>query len=174
AFADLNGDGKPDVVTVSPDGDGSIVRFFLNHGGKFEEKPDHEIELPTVSQPHKVRVATTKKGPQILVAGRSAVLLRPKGAFPKFEAAPLGLGDGNHLGYRDDAPVLAGRFGGFHALEGAKSKPTLKKLVPEIDGPYVDFRLVGDDLLTSYGRLYRRSRGGRFPKSPTRQFTLPK
>src|SRR5262249_57322650 len=70
-------------------------------------------------------------------------------------------------------PVLAGRLGGFSALEVEKSKPTLRKLVPEIDGPYVDFRLVGDDLLTSYGRLYRRSRG-EFPKSPTRQFALPK
>jgi len=127
-----------------------------------------------VSEPHKVRVTTTKKGPNLLVAGRSAaVLLSPAGAFPKFEALPLDLGDGNHLRYLDDAPLLARRFGGFHALEVAKSGPTLRKLVPEIDGPYVDFRLVGDDLLTSYGRLYRRSRGA-FPKAPTRQFALPK
>jgi metallo-beta-lactamase class B len=173
AFGDLNGDGKPDVVTVSPNGDGSIVRFFLNHGGKFNSRPDHEIKLPTVSQPHKVRVTTTKKGPQLLVAGRSAVLLSPDGAFPKFKALPLDLGDGNHLRYLDDAPLLARRFGGFHALKVVKSSPTLQKLAPEIDGPYVDFRLIGDDLLTSYGRLYRRS-GGAFPKAPTRQFALPK
>src|SRR5262249_7433419 len=117
AFGDLDGDGKPDVVVVSPDGDGSVVRFFLNRGGKFNEKPDHEIKLPTVSQPHKVRVTMTKKGPHLLVAGRSAVLLRPAGKFPKFETLPLDLGDGNHLRFLGDVPVMARRFGGFQALQ---------------------------------------------------------
>src|SRR5262249_2447438 len=54
-----------------------------------------------------------------------------------------------------------------------KDKPTLRKFVPEIDGPYADFRVFGDDLLTSYGQLYRRA-GGTFPKAPTRQFPRDK
>jgi hypothetical protein len=41
--------------------------------------------------------------------------------------------------------------------------------VPEIDGPYADFRVFGNDLLTSYGQLYRRADGA-FPRAPTRQF----
>ena len=41
----------PDVVIVAPDGEGSIVRFFINQGGKFNAKPDHEIKLPMISQP---------------------------------------------------------------------------------------------------------------------------
>src|SRR5262249_50869925 len=72
ACADLNGDGQPDVVTLSPGGDGALVKCFLNHAGKFNEQPDHEIKLPTVSQPHKIRVAMTKQGPHILVAGQTA------------------------------------------------------------------------------------------------------
>jgi hypothetical protein len=47
-------------------------------------------------------------------------------------------------------------------------KGTLRKLVPEIDGPYADFRVFGNDLLTSYGQLYRRA-DGTFPKAPTQQ-----
>src|SRR5262249_40276769 len=102
AFADFNGDGKPDVVIVSPDGGGAIVRFFLNHGGKFNAKADHEIKMPAVSQPHKIRVTPTKKGPHILVAGQSAALLTPSGAFPNFTVHPFDLGDGNHLHFLDN------------------------------------------------------------------------
>jgi metallo-beta-lactamase class B len=83
AFGDVNGDGKPDVVIVSPAGDGSadkgsVVRFFLNHEGKFNDKPDHELNVPQVDQPHKIRVALTKNGPHLLVAGKTAALLVPQ------------------------------------------------------------------------------------------------
>jgi hypothetical protein len=36
------------------------------------------------------------------------------------------------------------------------------------DGPYADFRLISNDLLTSYGQLYRRA-DGKFPRAPTWQ-----
>jgi glyoxylase-like metal-dependent hydrolase (beta-lactamase superfamily II) len=173
AFADLNGDGKPDVVIVSPDGDGAVVKFFLNHAGKFKAQPDHEIKVPTVKQPHKIRVAMTKKGPHILVAGQSAALLTPGREFPNFTVHPFDLGDGNHLRFLDNRPLVARRFGGFYDLEFVKGKATLRKFVPEIDGPYADFRVFGDDLLTSYGQLYRRV-DGKFPKAPTRQFPRDK
>jgi metallo-beta-lactamase class B len=174
AFADLNGDGKPDVVIVSPDGDGALVKFFLNHAGKFNARPDHEIKVPTVSQPHKVRVVMTKKGPQILVAGQTAALLKADGAFPNFRVLPFDLGDGNHLRFLGaDTPLVARRFGGFFRLDFVKDKGALRKFVPEIDGPYADFRVFGNDLLTSYGQLYRRA-GGTFPKAPARQWPRAK
>jgi metallo-beta-lactamase class B len=174
AFADLNDDGKPDVVIVSPEGNGALVKFFLNHAGKFNAQPDHEIKLPTVSQPHKIRVVMTKKGPQILVAGQTAALLKADGAFPNFKILPFDLGDGNHFRFLDDnTPLVARRFGGFYSLEFVKDKGTLRKFEPEIDGPYADFRVFGNDLLTSYGQLYRRA-DGKFPKAPTRQLPLAK
>src|SRR5262249_9317898 len=131
AFADLNDDGKPDVVIVSPDGDGALVKFFLNHAGKFNAQPDHEIKLPTVSQPHKIRVAMTKKGPHILVAGQTAALLKADRAFPNFRILPFDLGDGNHLRFLDHNTLLvARRFGGFFSLDFVKDKGTLRKFVP--------------------------------------------
>jgi metallo-beta-lactamase class B len=174
AFADVNGDGKPDVVIVSPDGDGAVVKFFLNHGGKFSAHPDHEIKLPTVSQPHKIRVAMTKRGPHILVAGQTAALLVVEGAFPNFRILPFDLGDGNHLRFLDrNTPLVARRFGGFCRLDFVKDKATLQEFVPKIDGPYADFRAFGNDLLTAYGQLYRRA-DGTFPKAPIRQLPLAK
>src|SRR5262249_23276615 len=73
----------------------------------------------------------------------------------------------------DGTPLIARRFGGFFALEPVKGKPTLRRFVPEIDGPYADFRLIGDDLLTSYGQLYRRV-NGKFGKAPNQQLPRDK
>src|SRR5262249_34864616 len=174
AFGDVNGDGKRDVVLVSPHGDGSVVRFFLNHGGTFKDQPDHEIQVPTVSQPHKIRLTLTKAGPHLLVAGKTAALLSPvakgeepgaRGKLPGFKILPFDLGDGTPLRFLDDGtPLVARRFGGFFALDVDKGKPNLRRFTPEIDGPYVDFRQIGNDLLTSYGQLYRRA-DGKFPKA---------
>src|SRR5262249_32964139 len=98
AFGDLNGDDKPDVVIGSPAGivpgtKGSIVKFFLNQNGKFNDKPDYEVNVPQVDQPHKIRLALTKNGPFILVGGKTAALLTPlppkdgalaRGKIPQF------------------------------------------------------------------------------------------
>jgi hypothetical protein len=136
--------------------------------------------VPQVDQPHKIRVTMTKAGPSILVAGKTAALLIPlrdgvtwKGTLPKFSIVPFDLGDGNNLRFVDDKPLISRRFGGFYALDLPPAKVNAHKSVPEIDGPYSDFQLVGDTLLTSYGQLYRRD-GGKFPKSPTLQVPLEK
>src|SRR5262245_55609388 len=118
AFGDVNGDGKPDVVVVSPAGDGpaargSVVKFFLNHGGKFNDRPDSELTVPQVDQPHKVRVTLSKAGPYILIAGKTSALLTPptegprvKGALPAFAIVPFDHGDGNQLRFVDDQSPL--------------------------------------------------------------------
>jgi glyoxylase-like metal-dependent hydrolase (beta-lactamase superfamily II) len=178
AFGDVNGDGRPDIVFVSPDGNGSVVKFFLNHGGKFNDQPDHELRVPTVSQPHKIRLVPSKAGPHLLVAGKTAAILSPSdtvpGKLPSFKITPIDLGDGNHLRFLDDGtPLVARRFGGFYAVDSLKDKRALRKFVPEIDGPYTDFRMIGNDLLTSYGQLYRRA-DGKFPKAPILQLPREK
>ncbi len=175
AFGDVNGDGRPDVVIVAPDGDGSVVKFFLNHAGKFNDQPDHELRVPTVSQPHKIRVTMTKDGPHLLVAGKTAAVLVPQGKFPNFRTVAVNVADGNHLRFLDDgASLVSRRFGGFYAFDSVKQESPGRKFVPEIDGPYVDFRMVGNDLLTSYGQLHRRGKDGTFPRTPTGQLPLEK
>jgi glyoxylase-like metal-dependent hydrolase (beta-lactamase superfamily II) len=188
AFGDVNGDGRPDVVLVSPAGDGpavpgSIVKFFLNQGGKFHDRPDYELNVPQVDQPHKIRVTMTKAGPFLLVAGKTAALLAPlpppdgsreKGKLPTFSIVPFDLGDGNQLRFVDEgSPLVSRRFGGFYALDLPPAKANLRKFVPNIDGPYTDFRMLGNNLLTSYGQLYRRTDGA-FPRSPALQLSLEK
>lgn len=188
AFGDLDNDGRPDVVVVSPDGagpvaKGSVVKFFLNQGGKFNETPDHELSVPQVDQPHKIRVTVTKAGPFILVGGKTAALLAPlpvkdgpraKGKLPTFYIVPFDLGDANHLRFIDDStPLVSRRFGGFYTLDLPPAKANLRKFVPEIDGPYVDFRLLGNDLLTAYGQLYRR-KAESFSKTPDVQLPRDK
>lgn len=183
AFGDVDGDGRPDVVVVSPAGDGpgakgSVVRFFLNREGKFNDRPDHEVSVPQVDQPHKVRVTATKAGPAVLVAGKTAALLVPgpraEGKVPTFSVVPFDLGDGNQLRFVGEGqPVVSRKFGGFYALDLPPARANLRKFEPEVAGPYVDFRVVGDTLLTSYGQLYRRA-DGKFPKAPALQLPLDK
>ena len=54
-FGDLNGDGLPDVAVVVPEGKGAVVKLFLNQRGKFADKPDVELPVPSVEEPSKLR-----------------------------------------------------------------------------------------------------------------------
>jgi hypothetical protein len=159
------------------------VKFFLNHKGRFHDTPDSDLNVPHVEQPHKIRVSMTKTGPFLLIAGQTAALLTPPplqngprvtGKLPSFSIVPFDLGDANHLRFIDEgSPLVSRRFGGFYALDLPPAKTNLRKFVPEVDGPYVDFRLLGNDLLTSYGQFYSRE-GGRFSRTPSRQLPVEK
>src|SRR5262249_53961848 len=90
AFGDVDGDGRPDVVIVSRSGDGALVRIFLNKGGKFDDKPDREIPLPSVAEPHKVRVLAAAKGAvaDLFVADKSSALLVAGAKLSDYKVVP--------------------------------------------------------------------------------------
>ena len=76
-FGDIDGDGRPDVAVVVPDGDdAAVVKLFLNRGGTFPERPDREIRVPGVAAPTKIRLRRLNddRVADFLVGGRSAAL----------------------------------------------------------------------------------------------------
>ena len=71
-----------------------MVKVFLNKGGKFGDKPDHEIPLPQLAEPSKIRVLPAAKGgvADLFVGGQSAALLVADGKLPKYKVVPLDVG----------------------------------------------------------------------------------
>jgi metallo-beta-lactamase class B len=184
AFGDLDGDGRPDVVVVARAGDGARVKIFLNKGGKFADKPDHEIPLPRLAQPSKIRVVAVKgSAAHLFVAGRSAALLAPEGKWPRYKVIALDVADAHQarfLGEGDRRLLVACRFGGVHILDDVQGKARLRRFRPEIGGAYVDVKaldLNGDgreDLVTSYGQVYLRGADGKLPKGPPLRLEVEK
>jgi metallo-beta-lactamase class B len=186
AFGDIDGDGRPDIAVVCRDGDGAVVKIFLNKGGKFDDKPDHEIGLPQLAQPSKVRVLPAAKGAiaDLFVGGQSAALLVADGKLPKYKVVPLDVADAHQMRVLDDGTrkqtVIAGRFSGLHVLDTSAGKPQVSRFKPEVTGPYIDVQMVdvnGDgrpDLVTSYGAVYLRGADGKLPAKPTLRLPVEK
>ena len=160
-------------------GEGTLVRIFLNRSGRFNDKADHVIELPKLTQPSKVRILPAAKGSvaDLLVAGKTAALLIAQGKLPKYRVVRLDIGDGNQVRSLDASEckqtLIAGRFSGVHLLQESMGKVRLAPFQPEVKGAYVDVRSVdlnGDgrpDLVTSYGHVYLRGADGKLPAEPT-------
>jgi metallo-beta-lactamase class B len=186
AFGDVDGDGRPDVVIVSKSGEGSLVRIFINKGGKFDDKPDHEIPLPQVAEPHKVRVLPAAKGSvaDLFVAGKSAALLHADGKLPNYKVVSIDTANAHQVRIIDNGDrkqtLILNRFGAAQALDESTGKPRLTKFEPEVSGPYVDVRSVdlnGDgrpDLVTSYGLVFLRGAHGKLPLEPTLRLPVEK
>jgi metallo-beta-lactamase class B len=188
-FGDLDGDGKPDVAVLVPDGDGAVVKLFLNHDGTFRDEPDHQVRVPQVAGPNKLRLRhlTGGKRADILVGGRSmAALLLAQGKLPEYQVVPLSLGEvhqalaGDLLGDGTRQVLLGTRFGGYRlARPGKGDKWELLSPQPEVRGPYADCRLLdlnGDgraDLVTSAGEVYLRGPDGKLPATPTLRLARP-
>jgi glyoxylase-like metal-dependent hydrolase (beta-lactamase superfamily II) len=183
-FGDFNADGLPDVAVVASQGEGSIIKLFLNQRGRFADQPDVELPVPGVQDPSKLRVGELNGDGRLdlFVGGRSSAVLLSSGRFPGFETTALSLGEGNHArrvelsGDGQADIVVNAKFGTF-----AKVGPRMngfahtQEIMPRVTGPYLDLRstdLNGDgrsDLIFSYGQVFLRAGDGKLPTEPTLQ-----
>jgi glyoxylase-like metal-dependent hydrolase (beta-lactamase superfamily II) len=185
---DIDGDGKADIAIVAPDGDGAVVKIFLNKGGRFADQPDQVIRLPGLAAPTKIRLRQLNddKIADILVGGKSAALLLSEGKWPDYKIVPLPLHDAHQVRLADlDGKgtrqiVVGTRFGGFHLLQLiSRGGFGLAPMSLEVRAGYADLQFLdvnGDgrtDLLTSTGKVYLRGPDGRLPSSPSIQLPLP-
>jgi glyoxylase-like metal-dependent hydrolase (beta-lactamase superfamily II) len=187
-FGDVDGDGRPDVAVLAPDGDGAVVKIYLNKGGKFPDQPDYQVRVPQVSAPSKIRLRrrNDNKSADILVGGRTAALLLSKGKLPDYEVVPLPMGDavqvrtGDLRGDGSDQIAIGPRSGAFQVVGPRSEKGfDLRPMQPDVRSSYPDFRLMdlnGDgrsDLITSTGAVYLRLADGKLPATPSLQLAVP-
>jgi glyoxylase-like metal-dependent hydrolase (beta-lactamase superfamily II) len=147
-FGDIDGDGRPDIAVVTPTGSGSTgsgsaVRVFLNKGGKFAEKPDHEIPVPQVTACHKIRVRDLNGDgtPDFMVSGTGTALLISRGRAPQYDIVPLDLREAHqvrlaHLESSGESAILINRpFSSYQVVSSLTTeRPRLMPLKPEIAG----------------------------------------
>jgi metallo-beta-lactamase class B len=185
ACGDLDGDGRPDIAVVARAKEGAVVKLYLNRGGKFADEPDHEIALPQVAQPSKLRILETRGAPaHLFVAGQTAALLVPEKKWPGYKVIPINVSEAHQARFLDEGGrrrlLVACRFGGVQVVDDLDGKARLSRFQPEINGPYVDVQAVdlnGDgrpDLITSYGQVYLRGADGKLPEKPSLQLEVEK
>jgi hydroxyacylglutathione hydrolase len=181
-FGDLNGDGWPDVAIVVPEGQGAVVKIFLNHRGKFADQADAELPLPSVADPNKVRIRELNGDGRLdlFVGGGSSALLLSREKFPAFSTTSLSLGDGNQArrielaGDGKANVVVSARFGTFARVgPQASDAAQTHEISPKVAAPYADVwsgDLNGDgrsDLVFSYGQVFLRASDGKLREEPT-------
>lgn len=186
-FGDLNGDGRPDAAIVVPEGSESRVKVFLNQGGKFAAEADVDLPVPSVAEATKLRVRELNGDGRLdlFVGGKSSALLLSRGDFPKFEPAPIGLGEGNQirrieLGEKEPTVVASAKFGSFAHVMLGNGPIRMATIEPKVTGAYPDLwsgDLNGDgrsDLVYSYGQVLLRGADGKLPAEPSLQLPATK
>jgi glyoxylase-like metal-dependent hydrolase (beta-lactamase superfamily II) len=190
-FGDMDGDGRPDAVVVSPRGAGAVVRVFLNKGGKFDAmKADWEIPLPTVAAPSKLRLCRLSGGryPDMFVGGTGLAVLLSSGRPGQYEThciPSLGGVSPFRLRVADLAApgkpqwMMCSRQSGTRPLVLKNNSLMLGDMEPRLSDAYIDFRELdfnGDgrrDLVNSYGGVWLRGDDGRLPDLPTQKLISP-
>jgi len=186
-FGDIDGDGRPDAAIVAPSGEGTSVKLFLNKGGRFDLEPDREIPVPQVASCSKIRLRQLNddRTADFLIGGTTAALLTSRGQWPDYEVELLNADSLNQLRTADvdgdgqRVPLVDRRFGAFEIVRRTAGGVQLVPMKPEVRGPYADLQAIdlnGDqkpDLVTSYGQVFLRQVGGRWPEQPSQSLPLP-
>lgn len=197
-FGDMDGDGLPDVVIVSPASAtdaklGSVVKVYLNkteREPRFDPlKPDFTVAVPGLGPPKKVRLrllnADKKTDIVVFDSGNVAMLasreklgeydIRTSDALEAYQIRML---DRREIG--GGRPVVFGQFAGAHAIVADKNgKLRSEILEPKIRTAYTDIReldLNSDgeaDWVSNDGTIRLRDAAGKIPAEPTIRLGLP-
>ncbi|HVW01675.1 MAG TPA: FG-GAP-like repeat-containing protein, partial [Planctomycetaceae bacterium] len=193
-FGDLDGDGAPDVVLVTPRDMGSVVKVFLNRRDGDEifdpMKPDFEIPVAEISGPTKLRLRELNGDNRldIFIAGQSMTALLLSNGKPREYDVRLASGQEVHqirlldiAGDGKRVPVILGRFSGAQVVTPGPqgNQWRTETLKPELRAPYLDVRELdvnGDgrsDWIVNDGRVWLRGENGRIEEQPSLRIPLP-
>jgi glyoxylase-like metal-dependent hydrolase (beta-lactamase superfamily II) len=190
AYGDIDGDGRPDVAVLVPKGKGSVVKIYVNRGGKFADVADAEVELPGLERGYKLRILHVGKGSKadLLAASEDhAVLLLAQSERLRYKAMPLEVTRASEAVADDSqgdvrpAVLIGARFvdtfytarqqqsdGVFHVRQTSRSIPRyLGCQFADVDG---DHR---DDLITSNGDIFLHRPDGSFSEAAAFHLTPP-
>jgi len=189
AYGDVDGDGRADVAVLVPQGRGSAVKIYLNHGHEFAAVPSATVTLPKLGHGWKLRMLRLGDGKaaDLFVASqRQAILLLARGARLDFKAVPLQVTRGSQVaaGHFDGDGrkdlVIGSRFVSGYYLASQQERGTFH--VRQTAAPsksYFDIELAdvnGDrreDLLTSSGDVFPRQPDGSLAETPAFQLKPP-
>jgi len=183
AYGDIDGDGRPDVAVLAARARGSVVRIYLNKGGKFADDPDAEIGLAELRRGWKLRIGRVNDDnvADLLATShdQAIVLLSEQGKL-QFRQVPLPgtirttqflTGDFNRDGRTD--LLLGSRFVGGHAIARQNDDGTFRLIHSKVPGrTYFDLQLADingdkrDDLIFSCGDILLRRQDGSLADTP--------
>lgn len=196
-FGDVDGNGTVDFVTVSPRGEGSVVKVFFNDAnkpGRFEPMtPNFEVDVPGVANPNRVRllesssanrVFSTGNGATIYVSGQStAAFLNPNESGRNYDTVSVSAQETHQTRVLDvngqQRAVVLGRFSGAQAVLPTKDgKWNTQYFDDALKAPYLDvldMDLNGDgriDRIANNGSVWIRGVDGVLPKTASPQLPL--